>query len=204
MAQCKAKSKRSGERCRRYAMKGKAVCSMHGGKSKGAAKNNKNALKTGQRETITFETMTPKEFESIKAMEINPVVILEGQLKILCIRELRIMKRMKEILDTELLAGQSNDLSEKDLEMVAISGSEIEIEKGGAIVTMSTTTNKETFTLNYLRLDNALTAIQGAIVKTVERLVSIKALIGDDKDEPITKIEFVVVSARKPQKTEEV
>ncbi len=33
MAQCKATSKRSGKRCRRHAMKSKAVCHMHGGKS---------------------------------------------------------------------------------------------------------------------------------------------------------------------------
>ncbi len=33
MAQCRAKSKRSGERCRRHAMIGKMVCHMHGGKS---------------------------------------------------------------------------------------------------------------------------------------------------------------------------
>lgn len=33
MAQCKAKSKRSGERCRRAAMIGKEVCMMHGGKT---------------------------------------------------------------------------------------------------------------------------------------------------------------------------
>lgn len=34
--QCTAKSKRSGERCRRTAMKGSTVCPMHGGKSPGA------------------------------------------------------------------------------------------------------------------------------------------------------------------------
>lgn len=33
MAQCTAKSKRSGVRCKRYAMKGKKVCAMHGGKT---------------------------------------------------------------------------------------------------------------------------------------------------------------------------
>jgi hypothetical protein len=33
MAQCTAKSKRSGERCKRQAMKGRTVCAMHGGKT---------------------------------------------------------------------------------------------------------------------------------------------------------------------------
>lgn len=33
---CEAKSKRSGERCRNFASKGKLVCRIHGGKSTGA------------------------------------------------------------------------------------------------------------------------------------------------------------------------
>lgn len=33
MSQCAAKSKRSGERCKRHASKGMAVCAVHGGKS---------------------------------------------------------------------------------------------------------------------------------------------------------------------------
>jgi hypothetical protein len=33
MSQCKAMSKRSGERCRKHASKGRNACSMHGGKS---------------------------------------------------------------------------------------------------------------------------------------------------------------------------
>lgn len=36
MAQCKAKSKRSKQRCLKWAMRGKDVCHFHGGKSKGA------------------------------------------------------------------------------------------------------------------------------------------------------------------------
>jgi len=36
MAQCTAKSKRSKQRCRKWAMRGKTVCHIHGGKSKGA------------------------------------------------------------------------------------------------------------------------------------------------------------------------
>ena len=35
MKQCNAKSKRSGECCKNFAMKDKNVCRFHGGKSKG-------------------------------------------------------------------------------------------------------------------------------------------------------------------------
>jgi hypothetical protein len=33
---CKAKSKQSGQQCKNFAIKGKQVCSIHGGKSTGA------------------------------------------------------------------------------------------------------------------------------------------------------------------------
>ncbi len=36
MTQCTAKSKRSGEQCLRWAVRGRETCHMHGGKSKGA------------------------------------------------------------------------------------------------------------------------------------------------------------------------
>jgi len=35
MAQCTAKSKRSKERCLKWAVRGKKTCHMHGGRSKG-------------------------------------------------------------------------------------------------------------------------------------------------------------------------
>lgn len=45
---CAAKCKRTGERCRGPAMRGKRVCRSHGGKG-GARKGNRNALKHGRR-----------------------------------------------------------------------------------------------------------------------------------------------------------
>ncbi len=50
---CTAKSKRSGEQCRRPALKGKAVCDFHGGRStgpktaEGQARQRASVLKTG-------------------------------------------------------------------------------------------------------------------------------------------------------------
>ncbi|MFP5213070.1 MAG: HGGxSTG domain-containing protein [Acidobacteriota bacterium] len=49
MGQCRAKSKRSGERCKRYAVPGKCVCCIHGGKSTGPKEPNcqNNAITHG-------------------------------------------------------------------------------------------------------------------------------------------------------------
>jgi len=47
LPRCNAKAKSTGQRCGNAAMKGKRVCYIHGGKSPGAPKGNKNALKNG-------------------------------------------------------------------------------------------------------------------------------------------------------------
>lgn len=54
MTQCTARSKRSKERCRRWALHGKSVCHMHGGRSggpkteKGKEGSRKAVLKNGK------------------------------------------------------------------------------------------------------------------------------------------------------------
>jgi hypothetical protein len=47
LPRCCAKSKGTGKPCGQPAMKGKRVCYYHGGKSPGAPRENKNALKSG-------------------------------------------------------------------------------------------------------------------------------------------------------------
>lgn len=54
--QCKAKSKRSGARCRAPAVKGKSVCRMHGGKSTGP-RTKEGLLRLG-RAKLTHGTQT--------------------------------------------------------------------------------------------------------------------------------------------------
>lgn len=107
MGQCTAKSKRTGERCRRAAMHGQAVCYMHGGASRrkgGAPKGSKNALKTGQYETILASTMTPEELSYRDSLDINPLTTLRETLKTLRMRELRILRRIKKAMDAEEIA----------------------------------------------------------------------------------------------------
>jgi uncharacterized protein YjcR len=55
-SRCRAKSKRSGLKCRAPAVRGSKVCRMHGAAS-GAPKGNRNALKHGD---FTAETLALK------------------------------------------------------------------------------------------------------------------------------------------------
>ncbi len=66
---CRATSKRTGERCRRWASPGRPVCHYHGAKA-GAPKGNRNALSTGLYERVDPERLTEEEralFDSIPA-----------------------------------------------------------------------------------------------------------------------------------------
>jgi len=47
LPKCQAIAKSTGNRCGNIAVKGKRVCWLHGGRSPGAPKNNRNALKHG-------------------------------------------------------------------------------------------------------------------------------------------------------------
>ena len=55
LPRCNATAKSTGRRCGNPAMKGKKVCYIHGGKSKGAPIGNRNALKHGNFTAEAFE-----------------------------------------------------------------------------------------------------------------------------------------------------
>jgi len=61
LPRCQAKAKSTGRQCGNAAMKGKRVCYIHGGRSPGAPKGNRNAWKTG-----CYDAETRREKEEIR------------------------------------------------------------------------------------------------------------------------------------------
>jgi hypothetical protein len=105
MTVCGAKT-RKGTTCQKSALKN-GRCRLHGGKSTGPKdkerkskqmKGNKNALKTGEYETIAFETLSKEEKELYERVTIDPAKQVNGRYKILEIRTFRLMKRYSEEL----------------------------------------------------------------------------------------------------------
>lgn len=90
MAQCNAKSKQSGERCKRAAARGKSVCSIHGARSTGPkdAAGNTNAVKHGfysdalqPEERILWERVTPGSIDDeirLMRVKLHRLVKLSG------------------------------------------------------------------------------------------------------------------------------
>ncbi|EEW65464.1 hypothetical protein EDAG_02080, partial [Enterococcus faecium D344SRF] len=59
-------------------------------------KRNKNALKTGEYETIFFDTLTDNEKDIYSSLNDDPSFVLSEEIRLLKIRQLRMMKRIKE------------------------------------------------------------------------------------------------------------
>lgn len=104
--QCKAKSKRTGERCQKWAVEGYEVCYWHGANPNnrgGAPKGNKNALKHGLYENVIRARLTPEEQEIFDAIPTDAE--LANELRILRFKLLRLL----EPVEREML-GQSNQI----------------------------------------------------------------------------------------------
>lgn len=94
---CGAKT-RSGVPCKNRPMTN-GRCRMHGGKSTGPPKGNKNAVKTGEYETIWLDTLDDDERVFFDSIPLNVMVQIDNEIRLLEIRERRMMKRVKDVMD---------------------------------------------------------------------------------------------------------
>ncbi len=103
---CGAKAKSTGEPCKLVAgygtdHLGEGRCKFHGGASKGPGKKNKNAVSTGEYETIWLETLDDNEKKLFAQIETEVLPQLENEIKLIEIREYRMMSRIKNLKKKE-------------------------------------------------------------------------------------------------------
>lgn len=70
---------------------------MHGGKSTGPPKGNKNAVKTGEYETIWVDTLDDDERVFFDAINTDAVKQIDEEIRLITIRERRMMKRIQAL-----------------------------------------------------------------------------------------------------------
>jgi len=92
---CGAKT-RSGLPCRNRAM-ANGRCRMHGGKSTGAPKGNKNAVKTGEYETIWMDALDPEERVLFHVVDTDVLKQIDEELRLITIRERRMLQRIERL-----------------------------------------------------------------------------------------------------------
>lgn len=81
---------------------GKGRCKYHGGCSTGPRdpakmRGNKNALKTGERESIFLSTLDEEERQDYEKVDTSPAAQIDEQLRLITIREKRMMQRIADL-----------------------------------------------------------------------------------------------------------
>lgn len=202
MGQCTATSKRTGERCKRFCAPGKKVCKWHGGASNGAPKGSKNALKHGAYEKITRETMFADEVEYADSVNTDPVSVLEEQLRVLKVKELRIAKRMKAAMLAEVDAGKDDGTGKKKPSVVTLTVATTQTKNFAGEESKTVSSTSETFAQNYLRLEQAHTTVLAQISRTVALLADLRGEQDIADNEPPV-INVRVVNGRRMNKDAE-
>lgn len=128
------------------------------GNNGGAKEGNKNALTTGQYETIMFSTMTEEEKNFYLGFQIpkSKRECLEDEYKMLKTREFRIMKRIAQIQNKE-----------KDMNIERIVKRQYSSSTSNETETVTEAINVVT---PLQKLEEALTKIQNAIMKCIDSL----------------------------------
>lgn len=200
--QCKATSKRTGERCKQWCAPGKKVCKWHGGASNGAPKGSKNHFIHGAYEKLTRETMSVEEVAYADSVTTDPVQTLEEQLRILRVKELRIMQRMRSVIEAEKEAGKDDGTGKKKPSTVVLTVATMQAENYEGQKSKSVTSTSETHAQNYLRLESALSVVQNQIQKVAGQLAELKPKDADGSKE-IPSISVMVVDGRRSAKNDE-
>lgn len=180
--QCTAKSKQTGERCKNTCVPGKRVCRFHGGLSPGAPKGSKNALTHGGFAKINRETCFEDELKLVDSIGFDPIETLKEQIKMLRIKIYRIAKRMKQTLVAESEAGQIDKNGKKNPGIVLLSVSTTQTKDAEGNQTQSMTSNSETHSMYYLRLEQVHTALMAELRRAMNNLSQLEAEKAD-KDE---------------------
>lgn len=156
-------------------MHGQTVYYMHGGASRrkdGAPKGSKNALKTGQYETILASTMTPEELSYRDSLDINPLTTLRETLKTLRMRELRDQEGDGRRGDCRN-AHRNNEWSrERTPSPCHVAHWSAANEEGGR--NRSTTSQSESHARYMECLENVLTAVQDQIRRVSESIARLE------------------------------
>jgi len=107
---CGAKAKSTGERCKLVAgygtsHLGEGRCKYHGGASTGPKpenmKQNKNAVSTGEYETIWMDTLTDEEQQLLPKVKHEVIDLIDDDIKLIEIRIRRMMQRIADLADVD-------------------------------------------------------------------------------------------------------
>ncbi|MFC3768375.1 HGGxSTG domain-containing protein [Paenibacillus sp. GCM10012303] len=166
--ECGAKT-RNGTPCKRAAMPN-GRCNLHGGKSTGPPKGNKNAVTTGEHETIWMDTLDVDERVLFESIRTDPLEQINHDIKI-C--EIRIRRMLMLIQDIK--AGKESNSTDRKFQR-------IEDKKGRKrMIEVEQTVREQSKMERILKIEDALTRVQDKKTKLLE--LKHKFLVDEVPDE---------------------
>ncbi|EMF0139455.1 small subunit of terminase [Enterococcus hirae] len=131
---------------------------------------NKNALKTGEYETIFYETLSDKEKDIYSNLNNDPSFVLSEEIRLLKIRQLRMMKRIKEA-ESGLNDEEVDRLQQlRKIKMpIEKDGKNLEIKRE---VMQDVQVSRKTYRKidDILSIEDALTRISNQLTKAIKQL----------------------------------
>ncbi|WP_142433919.1 phage terminase small subunit [Enterococcus faecium] len=133
-------------------------------------KRNKNALKKGEYETIFFDTLSDDEKDIYSSLDDDPSFVLSEEIRLLKIRQLRMMKRIKEaesgLNDEEVDRLQQMRKIKTPIEK---DGKKLEIKRD---VMQDVQVSRKTYRKidDILSIEDALTRISNQLTKAIKQL----------------------------------
>jgi uncharacterized protein YjcR len=181
---CKAKN-RQGEQCKNWAKPGYDVCHYHGAGG-GAPPGNKNALKTGEHETIWMDTLDDQERVLFNVIDTGLLEQIDNEIRLLEIRERRMLQRIKKVMDgwEEDDIESKFELRKKKKSAVPIFNENGEMQMAPTLedgmVEVERTTKKRSKLERIVAIEEALTRVQEKKAKFLE--LKHKIMLQLDKD----------------------
>lgn len=163
-----------------------------GNKSASPPKRNKNAVKTGEYETIFADMLSDEEKDIYSTMNDDPFFILEEEIRILKIRQYRMLKRIKDaevgLNDEEVERLQQ---LRKVKEPSVIDGKMVTVKRE---VLKDVQVTRKTFRKldDILAIEDALTRISNQLTKAIKQQ---NALLANDAKLQLLKVQTEKVKA---------
>ena len=132
-------------------------------KKKGGQPGNKNAVRTGEFETLFFDTLEPEERTLAEMIQPNKEQLLLREIQLLAVRERRMLKRIQSLRELEVQTGSEEDSVPCGMSVTEYASG---IEKG-----KQTELRKYEGILGQIQaIEDALTRVQARQQKAIEML----------------------------------
>lgn len=192
--QCTAKSKRSGQRCKRPPTAGYRVCRSHGANPSnrgGGPAGNKHALATGEHEAIWLDQLEPDERHLVARIDTDALVQLAEELRLATLRERRMLQRIALLAPHEYTVVERSVQEETSTDFLlpkAARGQEDEPTPIPVEKTKTVRSERYEGTLGQIqRIEEALTRVQERKAKLIELAHRLSASADDGSLDELTR-----------------